>query len=100
MHAREKLSVGLDPLDARQRRRGIDHVGVDGLRAEHERGRLEPSGAGDADVEHRAGPARRQSPRSLQRRLHRSDAATEGVGVVHERELPVGRGDDEHGRVP
>ena len=79
-----------------RRRHGIEHVAVDGLRAEHERRRIDPARPGDPDVEHRVGPPLGERPRRLQRRLDRPDPAAERVDAADVRELPLGGGHDEH----
>ena len=92
----EQRGVGLDPLDAWDHRRSVDHVAVDRLRAEDERARLEQLRAGDTDVQDRARVIGREPSGGCQRGLDRADAGAERLGAVDEVELAFGRSNDQH----
>ena len=63
----EQRGVRLDPVDARKRRRRIEHVGVHRLGAEDESRRLERLRAGDPDVQERRRPRAGQRRRGRER---------------------------------
>src|SRR5581483_5070936 len=92
----EQLAAGARSLDAGQRRRGIDHVAVDGLAPEDERRRLERPGSGDADVDDGLRPPLLEHAGGSERSLDRSDPAAEGVEAVEKRELALGGGNHDH----
>jgi len=91
----EQRGVRLDALDARKRRAPVDHVAVDGLRAEHERRCVDRPRAGDADVEHRGDVPPEECVRCAERRLDGADAAARGLRTADDRELALCGGDDE-----
>ena len=87
--AASRRASAASPVDERDRRR---EIAVDGLGADHERARLEPAPAGDAEVQDGGGGPQRERPGRGGRRLDRPDPADEPVPTV---ELPLGRGDEE-----
>ena len=89
LRGRDQPRVRRGPIDQRDRRRKI---AVDGVGADHERSRSEPTTARDADVEHGDRRAKRKRAGRCSCGLDRPDSADEPIATV---ELALGRSHEE-----
>ena len=77
--------------------RWLYHIEEQGTaRTEDERWRLDAAGAGEADVQHRVGPALDERPSRHRCRVDRADTADERLDAAQVRELPLCGGHDKH----
>ena len=96
----DELGARVGPLDSRHQRRRVDDVGVERLRPDHDRQRLEVGRTRDADVQHGVGLQLGDAHRRPDPGLGRPDPAAEPVLSSGGRELLLGRSDDENQRRP